>query len=397
MINSIHIDNFKCFNELILPMNKLTLLTGFNASGKSTVLQSLLLLSQALRKSISCNYISINGCLVKLGSSTDLLHESDDSDESLVNQKKELSLGMSYNSGFIKWSFLPMKKNRNNLEVVRLVTQECCNANLVYEEDFGGIIPAGVKGDFLDIISALKSLIFIGASRLGVQDLFPSPEDEQISHSDVGSQGEYAPWWFENYSDEDIPENRRFPDEKEAVTLRRQMNAWLGYIFPGAEANTLSVDNTGFIQLQFKNSSVSAWRRPANIGYGLTYVFPIIVAGLLAKPGQILVIDSPEAHLHPMGQSRIGMFLAHVSASGVQVIIETHSDHVLNGVRISVSSKIIEGNDLSIHFFNRVNGGDNKQKLLIVSPKIDNEGSLSEWPDGFFDQSEKDLSSLMGW
>lgn len=394
MINNINIDNFKCFNELTLPMNKLTLLTGFNASGKSTVLQSLLLLSQALRKNISCNYISVNGGLVKLGSSTDILHESN---ELLVDQKKELGLGIAYNSGSIQWSFLPMKKNRNNLEIVRLAIKENSGIDKLYEGNLEGIIPANITGGFLDVITALKSLIYIGASRLGVQDLFPSPEDEQISHSDVGSQGEYAPWWFENYSDEDIPEDRRFPDEKEAVTLRRQMNAWLGYIFPGAEANTLSVDNTGFIQLQFKNSSVSGWRRPANIGYGLTYIFPIIVAGLLAKPGQILVIDSPEAHLHPMGQSRIGMFLAHVSASGVQVIIETHSDHVLNGVRISVSSEIIESNDLSIHFFNRVNDVDNKQRLLIVSPKIDSEGSLSEWPEGFFDQSEKDLSTLMGW
>ncbi|GKV81414.1 hypothetical protein PEC106664_21880 [Pectobacterium carotovorum subsp. carotovorum] len=394
MISNISIDNFKCFNELTLPINKLTLLTGFNASGKSTVLQSLLLLSQALRKNISCNYISVNGSLVKLGSSTDILHESD---EPLSNQKKELSLGITYQSGSIKWSFLPMKKNRNNLEVVRLAIKETPSTDILYENNLDGIIPDNVTGNFLNVITALKSLIFIGAGRMGVQDLFPSPEDEQISHSDVGSEGEYAPWWFESYSDEDIPENRRFPSEKGAVTLRRQMNAWLSYIFPGAEANTLTVDNTGFIQLQFKNSSVGEWRRPANIGYGLTYIFPIIVAGLLAKPGQILVIDSPEAHLHPMGQSRIGMFLAQVSASGVQVIIETHSDHVLNGVRIAVSSKIIESNDLSIHFFNRINDAENKQKLLIVSPKVDNEGSLSEWPEGFFDQSEKDLSTLMGW
>jgi len=135
---------------------------------------------------------------------------------------------------------------------------------------------------------------------------------------------------------------------------------------------------------------------PANIGYGLTYVFPILVAGLLSKKGQVLIIDSPEAHLHPMGQSKIGYFLAVMAAAGVQVIVETHSDHVLNGVRLAVSKHSISNDDVAIHFFSPSQSASDPSSV-VTSPLIDIQGNLSEWPEGFFDQSDKDLATLSGW
>lgn len=136
--------------------------------------------------------------------------------------------------------------------------------------------------------------------------------------------------------------------------------------------------------------------RPANIGFGLTYAFPIIVAGLLAKKEQVLVIDSPEAHLHPLGQSKIGYFLGVIAAAGVQVIVETHSDHVLNGIRLAVAKKAISNESVGIHFFSSSNSGE-ENRPKIVSPQVDVNGSLSEWPSGFFDQTDKDLAALSGW
>lgn len=392
MIERIKINNFKCFHEIILPMNKLTMLTGFNAAGKSTVLQSILLLSQALHKNIICNNVSINGNLIKLGNASDLIHEPN---VPIPNQTQEIGIGIHGEKAIVSWTFSPMKKKRNNLLVTSFFCKKVTDSESSSFPSSTRLVPENIDPDSSEFIERIKNIIYISASRVGIQDLFPSPEDEQISHADVGCLGEFAPWWFENYSDEDINEALRYPEEKNSLTLRRQMNAWLGYIFPGAEVNTITIDDTGFVQLQFKNCNAGEWRRPANIGFGLTYIFPILVAGLLAKPGQILIIDSPEAHLHPMGQSRIGTFLSKVSASGVQVIVETHSDHVLNGVRIAVNQKILENKKISIHFFKRETEG--KNNLLITSPHIDSAGSLSEWPDGFFDQSEKDLSTLMGW
>jgi len=117
---------------------------------------------------------------------------------------------------------------------------------------------------------------------------------------------------------------------------------------------------------------------------------------LLARHGQLLIIGSPEAHLHPMGQSKMGGFLAKIAAAGVQVFIETHSDHVLNGIRIAVRNKVIEPKNVAVHFFN--NAVDIAvDSARVVSMEVDPQGNLTEWPEGFCDQTEKDLADLAGW
>jgi len=177
--------------------------------------------------------------------------------------------------------------------------------------------------------------------------------------------------------------------------LRAQVNAWLGELFPGAQANAVPIPKTRFMRLELRTAPTAEWRTPSNIGYGLSYAFPVIVAGLCARPGQILIVDSPEAHLHPRGQSRIGRFLAQVACSGVQVIVETHSDHVLNGVRIAVRDSVIPGEKVAVYFFDPT--GTKQETAVPLSIAIDPKGNLSSWPEGFFDQAETDLSSLAGW
>jgi predicted ATPase len=140
-------------------------------------------------------------------------------------------------------------------------------------------------------------------------------------------------------------------------------------------------------------SDVGEWRRPANVGFGLSYVFPILVALLVAQEEQIVVIDSPEAHLHPSAQSQMGQLLAHFAAAGVQILVETHSDHLLNGVRLAVKDKVLGHEGAQIHFFT----GATEESHGVISPSLDADGSVSEWPAGFFDQADKDLSRLTGW
>src|SRR5262249_586706 len=146
---------------------------------------------------------------------------------------------------------------------------------------------------------------------------------------------------------------------------------------------------TSLMRLGFRVGQSQDWHRPANVGYGLTYVFPLLVAGLCARKRQLLIIDSPEAHLHPRGQSRIGQFLAQASSAGPQLVIETHSDHVLNGVRLALRDGAVAPSDVGIHFFNSRNSektGENP----VTSVSVDHRGNLSDWPEGFFDQTDRD-------
>jgi predicted ATPase len=117
---------------------------------------------------------------------------------------------------------------------------------------------------------------------------------------------------------------------------------------------------------------------------------PIIDSGLIAKPGEILIIENPEAHLHPYAQSIIAKFLSLVSKTGVQVFIESHSDHILNGLRIEVYDQVIKNEDLNVLYF------DNDLDSIYTKIEIDSEGGVLNWPEKFFDQATKDLNYLYG-
>jgi predicted ATPase len=107
----------------------------------------------------------------------------------------------------------------------------------------------------------------------------------------------------------------------------------------------------------------------------------------MSKAGDVLICENPESHLHPEAQSRLGMFLARVADAGIQVILETHSDHILNGIRVAVKKGIINNIDVAINSFDRDH--------VVSHPKIDKNGRIDLWPEGFFDQIDMDLGELI--
>lgn len=391
MINRLSIRNFKCFEALSLPLAPLTLMTGFNAAGKSTALQTLLLLAQATRQGGVSRLLALNGELTHLGTPGDVVREGG---------IPEVILGVRNTDARIDWKMEPEDRQSGHTLTIKQIEWKTGSAPLVVvpierETELSGLLPKDVPALVLNLRDNLKETLFLSAVRAGAEDVFPSFETPEPVWGDVGIQGEYAAWWFEKLLDEEVDSLRLHPSDS-APNLRRQLNAWAGELFPGAQANAQRLGNTGLVQLELRNHEADKWRRPANIGYGLSYAFPILVAGLIARPGQVLIIDSPEAHLHPLGQSRIGGFLAMLAASGVQVILETHSDHVLSGVRLAIKQGTLTPSQAAIHFFNPRprNASD---PAHVVSPQIDKNGNFSEWPGGFFDQAEKDLAKLAGW
>ena len=100
-----------------------------------------------------------------------------------------------------------------------------------------------------------------------------------------------------------------------------------------------------------------------------------------------------QAHLHPRGQSRIGELMARAAGAGAQVIFETHSDHITNGIRIAARKDAIPADDVALHFFQRENGS--AFSSTVVSPKLSQNGRLDFWPDGFFDEWDNSLDALM--
>lgn len=96
--------------------------------------------------------------------------------------------------------------------------------------------------------------------------------------------------------------------------------------------------------------------------------------------------------MHPQGQSKLGELLAICASDGVQVIVETHSDHVLNGIRLAVKKGNLKADEVRLCYFTRdVASGDCYVELPSVLP----DGQLTNWPKGFFDQWEKSLDELL--
>lgn len=194
----------------------------------------------------------------------------------------------------------------------------------------------------------------------------------------------------------------------DASTLIEQINAWLDEISPGArfcvDRVKLSDDEESYVvKIGFGEESDMQQFKPQNVGLGISYVLPVLATLLTALPDAIIIIENPEAHIHPRGQAKLGELIARAVAFGVQLFVETHSDHVINGVRVAVRDGILKPEDVNISFFerkpHRVLGPDGEIYTEIYSEvnpiSVDQNGMLSDYPKGFLDEWDNQLEELM--
>ena len=165
-------------------------------------------------------------------------------------------------------------------------------------------------------------------------------------------------------------------------------------ISPGTKLNITANSAMDVVSLQY-SYGLSNDYRSTNVGFGITYVLPILVAILSAQSDTLILLENPEAHLHPKGQSKMGRLLAIAASCGIQIIIETHSDHLLNGIRVAVREKLAKADNVQIHYFERHFEDERNIITKVVSPRLYQDGGIDLWPDGFFDQSEHDLMELL--
>jgi ABC-type ATPase involved in cell division len=383
VIDSLTLENFKCFEKLRLETAPLTLLTGFNAAGKSTTLQTLLLLCQTIRGQRGISELRMNGPLVALGTPGDLIRNNGDGNR--------VALGIATADAELLWHFAVPEDNRRSLRVVQLEARTEEGGRIITAPDLDGIRPLVPEKPVQRAIDLLGSVVYLSAARQVETEVFPVPQEMDGSTGDVGPIGQFAAWWLHQEGDSKVALDRCCKSAPSTSTLRHQVNAWASNLFPNAEINAVPLLRTSLMRLELRSGPTSDWSRPANVGYGISYAFPILVAGLCVCSGQPVIVDSPEAHLHPRAQSGIGGFLAQMAAAGTQILVESHSDHVLNGIRIAVREGVIDPAKVAIYFF------ASRPDAQVTRLALDRNGTVSNWPEGFFDQSEKDLANLAGW
>ena len=366
MIAEIRLENFKRFCNLNLRTANLTVLTGANGAGKTSVLQALLLARQMDRQP-GRSHVEFNGVdTLELGGPEDVINREAIEDLAAVEV-------LDTQGKHRRWSFRAASADDTRT----------LNATVIDRPDDDSGALAGPAPQFC----------YLCAERLGPRDVLGASA-ANVAKLDVGVRGEFVAQVLASFDRSRVRAGRLEDSstETQISSLLHQTESWMSQIVRPTQIDAEWFPNTLVTRLRFKTPGLRAeWTRAPNAGFGISYALPVVVAALRAEVGGLLLVENPEAHLHPAGQSKIGSFLARVAADGVQIFLETHSDHVLNGIRVAVAdgSAALLPEQVAIHFFRVQDDGP-----ALQSMELQRTGQLTAWPAGFFDQAQVDLAAL---
>lgn len=368
MITKIAVENFKCFEKEEMELSYLNLLSGVNSMGKSTMIQALLLLRQAQEQNALDKGIYLNGKYTNIGVGKDLLYVG--AQENLIRISIQSEVGL----------FRKCYRYEKDADFLR---EEDCTAENV------------VSG--LNLLE--QGFTYIAADRQGPQSSYKKSYYEVWEQRQIGSHGEYAVHYLREH-ELDVVENKMVLYEGEQNhRIPRQVECWMGEITPGVSLRTEDYGHSNMVGLTVHQRSTlaSEYFSVQNVGFGISYVLPVILALVKAKPGELLILENPEAHLHPRGQRKMGELIARAAQGGVQIIVETHSDHVLNGIRLSAQKEILDPERVKLFYFERKIVKEKGEEIvlpIVEKPVLQKDGRLSFWPDGFFDEWDKAIDEM---
>lgn len=499
MLKYWHVENFKAIVDSgDLKLAPVTVLAGLNSSGKSSLLQSILMLSQTLRDNSSEEALVTNGSIVQLGSFSEVksfysisdsiiisfaidiekinvefideaempykyewitqLHTEirveftsdkfDSSEQSILDTAKiiakniylkvhikepeiedawQISLrkvnandirqsakGLNIAFPFIEKNQLFVDDNQETEEkavdepfkklfasVNHFVLSSVSKVG-VYEDAVGAKV--GLDEDFIpfsvsytpeyeigqtDIENFFKRNIrYLGPLRLEPQSFQHYPASRELG--DVGSRGEFAAAIYDNQKNTKI--NWYNPNTNEVVnsSLQDALNSWVRYLKVADEVMVKLEGHSGYNwqvrqAIGYKPVSLAA------VGVGVSQILPILVTGLLSPKDSLLIIEQPELHLHPRVQSLLGDFFTGLAKCGKQCLIETHSENLVNQLRLHiVKAGGIDKSDCLIYFAHQEPDKGAVFEPIEISPR----GNILNWPEGFFDvtiQQEEEI------
>ncbi|WP_418180391.1 DUF3696 domain-containing protein [Aliarcobacter lanthieri] len=388
-IEKVDIRNFKLLKNISIELADLTLITGVNSSGKSSFIQSLLLLKQnqdliskiesnkIISNSLKENYkesdyiknsikntiktpININGEYTQIGERKDLFHQ-DIYEEDIEISLKTDKLLLDY---FINYK----------------------NLSLIIE-------PEQTFSPILNLFD--DRFQYINTDRIQPKNVY-SLSNSHILRNNIGNHGEYTAHYLDENRHKELDIKALRHSNSKTEFFLENVSYWLSEISGGIEILSKKYPDIQGMSLSYKytyGENTTHEYSPFNVGFGITYVLPIIVTILKSKPNDLLIIENPESHLHPQGQSKIAELCAIASANGVQIIVETHSDHFLNSLRVATKKGLLGSVKSKIYYFEK---DDLNLSAKVHELTIDKDGNINQnWPKGFFDEFRNKLDELI--
>ncbi|MFG1899262.1 AAA family ATPase [Micromonospora carbonacea] len=420
-------------DEIALTLKPLTVISGTNSSGKSSFMQTLLLLKQTLEAQFDPGALLLNGPNVGLTSSDQLFSRG----KSKLDVAKAFFISMNFGGTTIRLSFTkshgsPISlhsmefERRGKRYLVRegptdIPLQEVLDsdrqASLLSQyskhEDFEFSVRARRNRCFLnlDIVasggSGTRANFNLQASNqffnalpfrsrllemIHVPGLRGNPE-RVYPRSAIGG---LFPGTFEQYVASAIhawQASKSSADQSRIYQLNRHLEelglTWKVHAKPANDTSVeLLVGRMQHAQQGGAHDLVSI----ADVGFGVSQTLPVLVALVAARPGQIVYLEQPEIHLHPKAQTTLAAILAEHAARGVIVVSETHSSLIIRGIQTAIATQLIDHREVQLNWFTRTPDTGITQ-VSSVSP--DELGRFGDWPSDFDDVAmEADMAYL---
>ena len=414
-ITAIAVCGYKSLNhEQRIEIRPLTILAGANSSGKSSILQPLLLLKQTLETPYDPGALLLNGPNVRATSADQLLSkittkECSDSFhvqfENLDNWKMKLSYKREQGKAIDIESIIFYEKGEENEKILHMGMSH---------DEIMTIIPGHLKDFYKQIEKQEKNIKWIiRRERCFLSLILQKQEGSKL----LSFGGGFFPSPFRSFVERDIVRVIHLPGLR-GNPERTYKTTAVGDEFPGTFENYVASlvnhwQNSGSDKLKLLGKALEdlglTWKveaKPvddtqvelrvgrllhgrkggshdlvsiADVGFGVSQTLPVVVALLVAKPGQIVYLEQPEIHLHPRAQYAMAKLLVDAANRGVKVIIETHSDILLVGIQALVAEGKLSSDKVKLHWFSRSLNGFTEVK----SADLDEAGAFGDWPEDF--------------
>lgn len=327
MIDQLIIDGYKSIRHQLIPLKPLNVLAGLNSSGKSSVIQAVRILGRVAQHK-------------------DVVFPENCGGEDTLRNKHAMSLDIVAKYGEEGEKSISYRvRDRDNIDFPKIV--------------------------------------YVGADRIGPKNIYPSEKNGGLD-----SRGTNVLRVIEECGNAGVvlPEVV-LPQESEGEAFKFVVQGWLKEISPGVRFSMNKVEG--------QEAHVATYNEflPTNVGFGLSYTLPIIVAILLGvnDKNSIVLLENPEAHIHAKGQAALATLICKAVEAGAQIVVETHSDHVFDGVRIYAKKNPGFASKVNLAWFRL----DSDETTQIDYPMLQDNGSLNYWPQDMFSQFMDNAEQLL--
>jgi predicted ATPase len=233
---------------------------------------------------------------------------------------------------------------------------------------------------------------YLGPLRDDPKPVYAVPTGSDPSY--VGIKGEFTASVLDLYGQKHVdfvpPESPN--NAPTTIPLSVAVSTWVKYLDIADSFSTRDEGKLGhriFIQPGGIQRNVDL----TNVGVGVSQILPIVVTAFISEPGATLLFEQPELHLHPKVQLRLADFFLALIRTGRQCIIETHSEYLINRLRLRVAESPLGStinDDIALYFVERKSGSSSFREV-----KINEYGAIPQWPFGFFDQGPEESDRIV--